>query len=152
MFTELRQTSNTCGQLTVSKAPCQALNVDSPFWPWQVTLGREMTAHFWQGHPTEGNGADPGCPGLLLACSKDVLGSSLSSQFPSDKKQKLILVRSHVHCSVSHNSQGMETTWVSDTWLDKRNVVCLFVVAVQSLSRIWLFAAPRTAACQASPH
>ena len=39
---------------------------------------------------------------------------------------------------------------MSVTWLDKRNVVYLFVVAVQSLSRIWLFAAPRTAACQAS--
>ena len=34
--------------------------------------------------------------------------------------------------------------------MDKENVVYLFVVVVQSLSHTWLFATPRTAACQAS--
>ena len=60
----------------------------------------------------------------------------------------------NVHSSTVYNNQDMEATSMSiSRWMDKKAVVHMhngIFSSVQSLSRVWLFAAPWIAACQAS--
>ena len=58
-------------------------------------------------------------------------------------------IHPYVHSSTNHNSQDMETTWMSiDRWMDKEDVVhiyngiLLLLLLLSHFSPVWLCAAP----------